>query len=455
MIAKEFLSRTLRDAAARRFLVEVRAAAPIVTARGKSRSGPTGGLTMAKTVLMIGAFDTKGAEYAFLRERILERGHQVVTVNTGVLGSTDRFGVDVEADDVAAAGGGDLAVVRANQDRGEAMKVMTAGAPVLLRRLWDEGRFDGVIGMGGTGGSTVIAAAMRALPVGVPKVLVSTAASGDTSAYVGTKDVAMVPSIVDVAGINRISRIIFSRAAGAVCGMVEAEPPSPDDEKPIIAATMFGNTTDCVTACAEALGAKGYEVLVFHATGAGGRTMESLIDEGLVDGVLDITTTEWADEVCGGVFSAGTDRLSAPGRRGVPHLIVPGCVDMANFGPMDTVPAKHREAGRTFYEWNPSITLMRTSVEENARIGRIFAEKANQAEGPVAFLIPLRGVSILDGDGQPFCDREADAAGFDAIKAGVRQGIDVVELDANINDPAFSDKAVEMMLDLIHQAQRG
>ena len=410
---------------------------------------------MAKTVLMIGAFDTKGAEYAFLRRRILERGHAVLAVNTGVLGSTDLFGVDVEAGEVAKAGGGDLAALREKKDRGEAMKVMTAGARVLVASLYAEGRFDGIIGMGGTGGSTVVTAAMRALPVGVPKVCVSTAASGDTSAYVGTKDVVMVPSIVDMAGINRISRIIFSRAAGAICGMVEAEPPAASDEKPVIAATMFGNTTDCVTACAKALGAEGYEVLVFHATGTGGRTMESLVQEGLVDAVLDITTTEWADEVCGGVFSAGSDRLGAPGRRGVPHLVVPGCVDMANFGPMDTVPAKYRDAGRTFYEWNPSITLMRTSAEENRRMGQVFARKANEAKGPVAFLIPLRGVSILDGDGQPFCDREADAAIFEAIKANVRRDIAVVEMDANINDPEFAVKAVEMMLDLMHQAKKG
>ena len=410
---------------------------------------------MAKTVLMIGAFDTKGAEYAFLRRRILERGHAVLAVNTGVLASTDLFGVDVEAGEVATAGGGDLAALREKKDRGEAMKVMTAGARALVASLYAEGRFDGIIGMGGTGGSTVVAAAMRALPVGVPKVCVSTAASGDTSAYVGTKDVVMIPSIVDVAGINRISRIIFSRAAGAICGMVEAEPSAASDEKPVVAATMFGNTTDCVTACAKALGAEGYEVLVFHATGTGGRTMESLVQEGLVDAVLDITTTEWADTVCGGMFDAGSDRLGAPGRMGVPHLVVPGCVDMANFGPMDTVPAKYRDAGRTFYEWNPSITLMRTSAEENRRMGQAFARKANEAKGPVAFLIPLRGVSILDGDGQPFCDREADAAIFEAIKANVRQDIAVVEMDANINDPEFAVKAVEMMLDLMRQAKKG
>jgi uncharacterized protein (UPF0261 family) len=335
------------------------------------------------------------------------------------------------------------------------MKIMCAGAPAALRSLQEAGRFDAVLGMGGTGGTTVVTAGMRALPVGMPKVCVSTAASGEVSAYVGTKDITMIPSIVDVAGLNRISRIIFTRAAGAVCGMVESEPEPPADEKPVITASMFGNTTECVGACAEALGKAGYEVLVFHATGTGGRTMESLVDEGLVDGVLDITTTEWADTICGGVFDAGPDRLSAPGRRGVPHLIVPGCVDMANFGPPSTVPPRYLEAGRTFYEWNPSVTLMRTNVEENRRMGEIFAEKANAANGPVAFLIPLGGVSILDGEGERFCDREADAAMFEAIKANVKEGIDVVEMDRNINDAEFAAKAVQMMLDLLKAKQGG
>ena len=222
---------------------------------------------------------------------------------------------------------------------------------------------------------------MRALPVGVPKVCVSTVAGGDTAPYVGLKDVTLIPSITDVAGLNRISRIILTRAAGAIVGMVNATVPEADDDRPIIAASMFGNTTECVDRCRELLEAAGYEVLVFHATGTGGRTMESLIDEGLVDACLDITTTEWADTVCGGVFDAGEDRLSAAGRRGIPHLIVPGCIDMANFGPLDTVPQKYRDAGRQFYEWNPSVTLMRTNVEENRRMGQVFAEKANAATG--------------------------------------------------------------------------
>ncbi|MBI4531455.1 MAG: Tm-1-like ATP-binding domain-containing protein [Candidatus Latescibacteria bacterium] len=410
---------------------------------------------MGKTILMIGAFDTKGQEYAFLRERILARGHTVLTVNTGVLGSTDLFPVDVQAEEVAKAGGGGIEALRSKRDRGEAMKVMAAGAPVVVKSLYEKGRFDGIIGMGGTGGTTVVTSGMRVLPLGVPKVCVSTAASGETSLYVGTKDVTMLPSIVDVAGINRISRIIFSRAAGAICGMVEVEPPVAAQDKPIITASMFGNTTECVNACVTALSDTGYEVLVFHATGTGGKTMESLVSEGLVDAVLDITTTEWADAICGGIFDAGLDRLSAPGRMGVPHLIVPGCVDMVNFGAPETVPKAYREAGRTFYEWNPSVTLMRTNAEENQRMGEIFAEKANAAKGPVAFLIPLRGVSILDGDGQPFCDRAVDRVMFDAIMGSVRKNIPVVELDNNINDPQFSAKAVEMILDLISKRKHG
>ncbi len=403
---------------------------------------------MGKTVMMIGAFDTKGRDYAFLREEILSRGHAVFSVNTGVLGTTDLFPVDVEAAEVAEAGGGDLDSLRRNQDRGEAMKIMAEGAPVIAQRYLEQSKYDGIIGMGGSGGTSVISAAMRALPVGFPKVCVSTTAASDTSAIVGTKDIVMIPSIVDVAGINRISRIIYARAAGAICGMAEKDPPAGTDEKPIITASMFGNTTECVNACVEALSRKGYEVLVFHATGAGGKTMESLVSEGLVDAVLDITTTEWADTICGGVFDAGQERLSAPGARGIPHLIVPGCVDMANFGAPDTVPRKYRDANRTFYEWNPSVTLMRTNIEENEEMGQIFAKKANAARGPVAFLIPLKGVSILDGDGQLFCNRTADRALFDAIKKNLKPDIEYVEIDNNINDPEFSSKAVEMMLDL-------
>jgi uncharacterized protein (UPF0261 family) len=406
-----------------------------------------------KTICLIGAFDTKGEEYAFLREQIISRGHKAFTVNTGVLGSTSLFPVDVEADKVVEAGEATLEQLRRKKDRGEAMKVMCDGAAKLIGLLYGKGKFDGIIGMGGSAATTVVTSAMRSLPLGVPKVCVSTMAAGNVSVYVGTKDIVMMPSIVDIAGINRISRIIFYEAAGVICGMVEVNIPKATEDKPIITASMFGNTTLCVDACVKALTAKGYEVLVFHATGVGGRTMESLVSEGLVDAVLDITTTEWADTICGGVLSAGPERLDAPGKMEIPHLIVPGCVDMCNFGPPETVPTKYRRAKRLFYQWNPSVTLMRTNKEENEKMGKIFAEKANRAKGPVAFLIPLRGVSILDGDGQPFCDREADKAMFDAIKANVRKNITVIEMDNNINDPEFAAKAVEMMLVLIKQAK--
>lgn len=409
---------------------------------------------MPKTICIIGAFDTKGEDHGFLRDEILKRGHQTLTINIGVLGSTDLFPVDYQAEDVAKVGGFNLAQVQSNKDKAAAMKAFDEAVPKLVLQLFREGKLDGIIGMGGSGGSAIIASAMRALPIGLPKVLVSTVASGDVSFYVRGKDIAMIPSIVDVAGLNRISRLVYARAAGAICGMVETEIPVSAQDRPIITASMFGNTTECVNLCAKTLNERGFEVLIFHATGAGGRAMETLIADGLVEAVLDITTTEWADELCGGVFSAGPDRLDAPGLRALPHLIVPGCVDMANFGTPASVPAIYRESKRLFYEWNPSVTLMRTNAEENRQMGEIFARKANAAQGPVAFLIPLRGVSMLDGDGQPFCDRAADQAMFEAIRQNLRPGIPFVEVDLNINDPEFAAKAVEWIIQLIQEAKR-
>lgn len=404
---------------------------------------------MSKTILLIGAFDVKGEEYRFAKKLIEAQDCRVLTMNFGVLGGTDLFPIDISNADVAKAGGGDINQLQKDKDRGVAMKVMSKGVAVLAEKLHGEGKFEGVFGMGGTGGTSVITSAMRALPIGVPKVIVSTVASGNTSFHVGVKDVIMVPSIVDVAGINLISEKILKEATGAICGMVKMDYRPSGGQKPIIAATMFGNTTPCVDRCREALTAKGYEVLVFHCTGTGGRTMEGLVDEGYVCAVLDITTTEWADELCGGIYSAGETRLDAPGKAGIPHLIVPGCVDMVNFGPRDTVPAKYKD--RLFYEWNPSVTLMRTNLDENAKMGEIFARKANAPKGKVAFLFPLRGVSMLDSEGKPFWWPEADRAMFDAIKKNVKPAIQVVELDCNINDEAFSKKAVEMFMELMVQ----
>ena len=402
---------------------------------------------MSKTVLLIGAFDVKGEEYNFTRKLIEAQGCKTLTMNFGVLGGTDLFPIDIDNAEVAKAGGGDINQLQKGKDRGAAMAIMAKGVAVAAQKLYDEGKIFGVLGLGGSGGTSVITTAMRALPIGVPKVMVSTVASGDTSMNVGVKDVTMIPSIVDVSGINTISEKIFKEAAGAICGMVNMDYSPSLEQKPIITASMFGNTTECVDMCRESLVGKGYEVLVFHCTGTGGKTMEGLVDDGYVYAVLDITTTEWADELCGGVFSAGRSRLSAPGKAGIPHLIVPGCVDMANFGPLDTVPEKFKD--RNLYAWNPSVTLMRTTPEENAKMGEIFAKKANEAQGRVAFLLPLKGVSILDSEGDRFWWPEADKAMFDAIKNNVKPGIEVVEMDCNINDRAFAEKAVEMLMGLM------
>jgi uncharacterized protein (UPF0261 family) len=288
---------------------------------------------------------------------------------------------------------------------------------------------------------------MRTLPVGVPKVMVSTVGGGDVSAYTGSKDICFMPSIVDVAGFNRISRAIYTNAAGAIAGMVKIEQPKAATQNPLITASMFGNTTACVDRARSVLEAKGYEVLVFHATGTGGRTMESLIADGYSDASLDITTTELADYVCGGVFSAGPDRMMAAAQAGISTVLVPGCVDMCNFGGVDTIPEKY--LGRNLYKWNPNVTLMRTNVAENKVMGEMIAHAANESKGPVVILLPLKGVSMLDSPGNPFWDPEADQACYDAIKANLKPGIRLVELDYNINDPEFADKAAELLLEML------
>ncbi len=397
---------------------------------------------MAKTIALLGALDTKGAEYGFVKSCIEARGHQTLLIDVGVL-EAPVIQPDVPRADVAAAAGADIDALLAKQDRGEAVAAMSRGAAVLLPKLHAEGRFDGLIALGGSGGTSVACSAMRRLPLGVPKVMVSTTAGTNVSGYVGVSDIVMVPSIVDVAGVNKISREVFARAAGAVCGMVETTV-EPGEDKPLIAATMFGNTTPCVEAAKAILEQRGFEVLVFHCTGTGGRTMENLIEAGKIAGVLDITTTEWADEFVGGVFTAGPRRLEAAANSGLPAIVTPGCLDMVNFNAPDTVPEKFN--GRTFYRHNPNITLMRTSVEECQGIGRIMAEKLNMSTGPVTVLLPLKGVSMIDLQGKPFYLPEANRALFDSLRSNLRDDIPVIEMDCDVNSPAFSARCAETLL---------
>ncbi len=397
---------------------------------------------MAKTVAIIAALDTKGEEARYLRDAIARRGHTTVVIDIGVLG-TPGIPADVDSDRVARAGGDELAELRRTTDKGRAMAAMTRGAAIVAAELHAAGRLDGIIGLGGTAGTTIAASAMRALPIGVPKLIVSTVAAGDTRPYVGTKDITMMYSVVDVAGLNGISTRIFANAAGAIVGMVESEPPA-HTPRPLIAASMFGNTTALVDAGRQIMEGAGYEVLVFHATGAGGQTLESLVADGFIAGVYDVTTTEWADELAGGVFAAGPTRLEAAARAGVPQVVAPGCLDMVNFGGPETVPARY--ADRRLYRWNPTVTLMRTDPDENAELGRILAEKVNLSTAPVTVFLPLRGVSQLDSPGGEFWWPEADAALYGAIKATLRPDIPVVELDLNINDPAFAEATARQLL---------
>ena len=401
---------------------------------------------MARTVVIAGALDTKGEEFAFVKNLIAASGLTPLLVDFGVLGAP-AIQADISNVEVARAGGGDLQHLRASRDKAEAMKVMTAGLTVIVRELFAKGQLQGMFSMGGTGGTAIATAAMRSLPVGIPKVMVSTVGGGDTSAYIGSRDIMIMPSVVDVAGINRISRTIYANAASAIAGMVMNETKSSGSERPMIAASMFGNSTPCVDRSRLEFEKQGFEVLVFHATGAGGRTMQGLVDDGVIQGIFDITTTELADEVCGGIFSAGPDRLMMASSRNIPLVLAPGCVDMCNFGARDTVPRHYQ--GRNLYEWNSNVTLMRTNVEENLKIGEMLATTANLAKGPVAVLIPLQGVSMLDQPGGPFWDTEADHSCFEAIRRNLRGDINFEEVDANINDPQFADRATEILLGMI------
>ncbi|MFM8337705.1 MAG: Tm-1-like ATP-binding domain-containing protein, partial [Opitutaceae bacterium] len=394
---------------------------------------------------VLGTFDTKGPEHAFVADRIRSRGHTPLLINVGCLGAP-AVKPDIASEEVAAHGDEDWRAILARKDRGECVSLMGRGAAALLAELAAAGKIQGVISLGGGGGTAIATAGMRALPVGFPKLMVSTLASGQTAHYVGTTDITMMPAIVDVAGINRVSRAVFANAAGAICGMVDARQASPSAtaDRPLIVASMFGNTTPCVTEAKRILEEAGYEVLVFAATGNGGRAMESLIGSGLVAGVLDITTTEWADELVGGVLTAGPERLDATARARIPAIVTPGCLDMVNFGEPSTVPAKF--AGRNFYQHNAQVTLMRTTPAECAELGRILAEKLNRYPAPVTFLIPRRAISVISAAGKPFHDPAADEALFSAVKAGLRPDIPVVELDVEINDPAFARACAETLL---------
>ncbi|RLS28713.1 MAG: UPF0261 family protein [Planctomycetota bacterium] len=400
------------------------------------------------TIVVLGTFDTKGAEHRFLADAIRTQGHQPLLVDCGGFGHS-QITADISAGQIAAESGIDLAALRAESDRGAMVTAFAAAAPHIVRRLHSEGRLGGIVSMGGSGGTIIGTAAMRSLPLGVPKVMVSTLASGNVAPYLDVADIVMIPAVSDVAGLNVFTRAQFTRAAAAICALVDcnarlAVGAVGQSERPLIVASMFGNTTPCVERARDLLEESGRDVVIFHATGTGGRTMESLIAGGPVAGVLDVTTTEWADELVGGILGAGPKRLDAAATRGIPAVIAPGCLDMVNFGAPETVPEKFRD--RRFYQHNAQVTLMRTTPEECQDLGKILAEKVNRSTGPATVLLPLKGISMISVAGQPFYDAAADDALFSSIRTFVKVGIPLVELDCAINDPRFAEACVGRLL---------
>ncbi len=405
------------------------------------------------SIYLIATLDTKGVEAGCIRERLMRQGHRVTLVDVGSSGDP-QVDPDIDRAMVFEAAGTSWSVVRSDQDRGEGVAAAARGVAQLIRQHADQGLVEGVLSIGGSAGTSIGTSAMRALPLGIPKVMVSTMASGQVRPYVADKDLCMINSVVDIAGINRVSRIVLSQAADAMSGMVngrkqtfaEASP----TEKPLVAASMFGVTTPCVQAARGVLEQAGYEVLIFHATGTGGQAMESLIREGLIAGVLDITTTELADELVGGVLTAGPDRLTAASELGIPQVISVGALDMVNFGAPETVPQEF--ADRLFYQHNPVVTLMRTSVSECRQLGEEVGRKVVMSNGPAEVLFPGQGVSAIDAEGQAFEDQEARMALLEGLKSTC--GAERMEvMDAHINDPEFAQAAAQSLLSLMRTTQ--
>jgi uncharacterized protein (UPF0261 family) len=400
------------------------------------------------TVVLVGTLDTKGREYAYLRDRLHEQNVDVVVVDAGTYAP---LGVDpqITHEQVAKAAGADVTQLAEAGDRGAAVTAMGQGAASVVKQLHEEGRLDGILGLGGSGGSSIAAAAMRDLPVGVPKLIVSTLASGDTRPYVGAVDVTMMYSVVDISGINSVSGRIMANAAGAIAGMVRSSMPALEPKR-VVGATMFGVTTPCVTHARELLEQLGYEVLVFHATGTGGQSMEALVRSGFLAGLLDVTTTELADDLVGGVLSAGPGRLEAAGVAGLPQVVSLGALDMVNFGPLDTVPTQF--TSRNLYVHNPAITLMRTTPPECAELGRRIARKLSAAKGPTALFVPLRGVSMIAVEGKPFHDPAADEALLNSLRENLADSVELHELDLEINDSRFAEAMAARLHEMIEEA---
>jgi len=401
----------------------------------------------SKSVVVIGCFDTKGEDFGYLYSSLKVKDLEIVTLNTGIFESATDFNIDFNSGQVAEAGGSDILELRKSADRGRALKIMAKGAAKIVKRLCAHRKVDGIIGMGGGGGTYMVITAMQAVPFGIPKLCLSTLATKDLSEVIKDRDIVLMPSVVDVNGLNAISRILIRQAAGAICGMMDTSITEENENSGTIAISVFGNTTLCADYCTELLKTKNYDVLSFHAVGTGGKTMESLALDGCFDAILDLTTTELADDLCGGICSAGPNRLEAAAKMGIPQVVVPGCLDMVNFGALETVPKKYRQ--RHLFSWAPDVTLMRTNAAENELLGETFAEKLNRSSGPVIVLLPLEGISKISSEGGDFHSPDIDAVLFRSIKENLTDSIRVIEVQANINTVDFAEQAIKSLLELL------
>ena len=404
-------------------------------------------MTQQPTILMLGCFDTKGEIFAFLRNCLITQGAEVMAVNVGVMGSTELFPVAIDAEEICEEAGENLEALRAKNDRGYAMEIMGRGAAKVLANLQALEKIDAVIGMGGGSGTYVTLKSMQSLRLGMPKICISTLASKDLSDLVGVKDVLLMPSVVDVAALNSIIKPIIQQAAAAIVAMSGVVILENSANSKRIAISMFGNTSACVDHCTQLLEAKGYEVMTFHANGVGGKALESLTLEDCFAGLLDITTTELADELCNGICTAGPSRLEAAAKMGIPQVVVPGCMDMVNFGTMDSVPSTYKN--RHLYSWVPTVTLMRTNEEENRALGEILAKKLNHASGHVGILFPAKGLSQLDAEGNVFYNPEVNHILSDSIEKNLNSDIAFINLPLHINEKEFAEKAVTTLMEMM------
>jgi len=409
---------------------------------------------MSKTIAIMATLDTKGAEVKYLKEQIEKRGMKVLLIDTGIRGVSEEIRADISREELAKASGSSMEVI-AKKERKEAIEIMVQGIEKKIRELYSQGKFQGVISIGGMDGAILASAGMRALPLGVPKFIVTPVAEGSHTfgPFIGTSDLIMMHSVVDILGINEISRKIFDNAVGAILGMVDMEVNPRIEGKKVIAATMYGNTTPVVTMAKKLLEEKGYEVVVFHPNGTGGRAMEELIEQGLFTGVLDMTPHEIVDELFGGVHSAGPHRLEAAGRKGLPQVVVPGCVNFILLGPVETLPEDKKK--RQMYCFNPVVTMVRTTQEEMATIGKVMAEKLNKSHGPTTVIVPLRGFSMYCQEGEAIHDPRGDWIFIESLKKHLKSDIPILEVAACINDPVFAQTAASELISLLERHPAG